>query len=50
MPACVEASKGALIFGDLDDPNSEVRHALKENYSIQRKPSLGTHPNVYYLI
>ncbi|MFW5489616.1 MAG: sulfate reduction electron transfer complex DsrMKJOP subunit DsrO [Desulfovibrio sp.] len=50
MPACVEASKGALIFGDLDDPNSEVRKVLKENYSIRRKPSLGTNPNVYYLI
>jgi len=50
LPACVEASKGALIFGDLDDPKSEVRKVLKERYSIRRKPSIGTQPNVYYLI
>jgi len=49
-PACVEASNGALIFGDLADPNSEVRQLLKERYSIQRKTALGTHPSVYYLI
>ena len=50
MPACVAASNGRIIFGDLDDPNSDVRHALAENYSIRRKPNLGTQPGVYYLI
>lgn len=50
MPACVEASNGALIFGDLDDANSEVRKTLRSNYSIRRKPSLGTQPCVYYII
>jgi molybdopterin-containing oxidoreductase family iron-sulfur binding subunit len=50
VPACVEASKGGMIFGDLDNPNSEIRKLLKENYSIRRKPSLGTQPNVYYLV
>ncbi len=49
-PACVEASNGALVFGDLEDPNSEVRKLLRERYSIRRKPSLGTQPNVYYLV
>jgi molybdopterin-containing oxidoreductase family iron-sulfur binding subunit len=50
MPACVEASEGKLLFGDLEDPNSEVRHALEHNFSIRRKPDLGTNPSVFYLI
>ena len=50
MPACVEASDGRILFGDLEDPKSIVRKALAENYSIRRKPSLGTQPGVYYLI
>jgi hypothetical protein len=29
MPACVEASNGAIVFGDLDDPDSEVREVLR---------------------
>jgi molybdopterin-containing oxidoreductase family iron-sulfur binding subunit len=49
-PACVEASGGALLFGDLTDPDSEVRHALRENFTIRRKPSLGTEPCVYYIV
>ena len=50
MPACVEASGGKILFGDLEDPNSSVRKALAENYSIRRKPSLGTQPGVYYIV
>ncbi len=50
MPACVEASKGALLFGDLEDPSSDVRKALAENFHIRRKPTYGTEPGVYYLI
>ncbi len=50
MPACVEASNGALLFGDLEDPNSDVRKALAENFHIRRKPTYGTEPGVYYLI
>ncbi len=50
MPACVEASNGAIIFGDLMDPNSEIRKVLRENYTIRRKVELGTEPCVYYII
>lgn len=50
MPACVEVSNGALIFGDIKDPNSEVRKALRTHYTIRRKPYLGTNPQVYYII
>ncbi|MFZ5979074.1 MAG: sulfate reduction electron transfer complex DsrMKJOP subunit DsrO [Candidatus Zixiibacteriota bacterium] len=50
-PACVEACKNhALIFGDLEDPESEVRKILSENYSLRRKPALGTQPEIYYII
>lgn len=49
-PACVEASQGAVVYGDLADPNSEVRKVLREHYTIRRKPSLGTEPGVYYII
>ncbi len=50
QPACVEASNGAMVFGNLNDPDSEVRKILKTNFSLQRKPELGTMPSVFYVI
>lgn len=50
MPACVEASNGIIAFGDLYDPESEVRKLLKTNYTIRRKQGLGTEPSVYYIV
>jgi Fe-S-cluster-containing dehydrogenase component len=50
MPACVEASNGAFIFGDLEDPHSKIREVLKENFTIRRKQNLGTGPSVYYIV
>jgi len=52
LPACVEAagSTGAMVFGDINDPNSEVSKVLKERYTIQRKPAAGTGPSVFYII
>jgi len=59
IPACVETcreatkKKGkepALVFGDLEDPDSEVRQLLRSHYTLRRKPELGTDPNVYYIV
>ncbi len=50
IPACVEASNNALAFGDLEDPDSEVRELLRSNYTIRRKQALGTGPAVYYIV
>lgn len=51
QPACVEACHcGALLFGNLHDPESNVRRVLRSNVSIRRKPELGTHPCVFYLV
>ena len=51
MPACVEACKEkAMVFGDLEDPDSEIRTILGDNFTIRRKPELGTKPEVYYLV
>ncbi len=48
-PKCVSACKeGALIFGDMNDPNSEVRKIVKKNHTMRRKPELGTSPHVFY--
>jgi [DsrC]-trisulfide reductase subunit O len=50
-PACVEAcAQRALIFGNADDPQSEVRKLLDSRYTIRRHPELGTKPSVYYVI
>jgi len=49
-PACVEKSNGGMVFGNLSDPDSEVRKILASNYTIRRKPALGTLPSVFYVI
>ncbi|MDF1615716.1 sulfate reduction electron transfer complex DsrMKJOP subunit DsrO [Desulfurivibrio dismutans] len=52
IPACVEeaAAAEAMFFGDLNDPDSEVSRVLREKFTIQRRPSLGTYPSVFYII
>lgn len=54
LPACVEAGRksgcGALFFGDLNDPESEVSLLLRTNNSLRRKPNLGTAPSIFYIV
>ncbi|MGD9200413.1 MAG: 4Fe-4S dicluster domain-containing protein [Chitinispirillia bacterium] len=49
-PACVEASRGAIVFGDLNDSNSVVRRLLSSIFAVRRKASLGTEPSVFYIL
>jgi phenylacetyl-CoA:acceptor oxidoreductase subunit 1 len=49
-PACVVICPvGARIFGDLNDPNSQVSQWLNQNSSYRLRENLGTGPRVYYL-
>jgi Fe-S-cluster-containing dehydrogenase component len=55
LPACVEAAckaagEGAMVFGDLNDPQSEISRLLSQKHSICRRYSLGTGPNVFYIV
>ena len=50
QPACVEVCPAkARIFGDQDDPNSEISKALKANTSFRLQEEKGTRPNVHYI-
>jgi Fe-S-cluster-containing dehydrogenase component len=51
MPACVLAcKKKALIFGDLENPQSEIRNVVENRFTLRRRPSLGTEPQIYYIL
>jgi Fe-S-cluster-containing dehydrogenase component len=51
LPACVMACRDkALVFGDVDDPRSDVRRLLDREFSIRRRAELGTRPQVYYIL
>ena len=51
-PACVEAcdatGNGAMIFGDLNDPTSQISMALKGYPSVALRPDLDLNPGVRY--
>lgn len=49
-PACVSACPvGARVFGDLNDPESNVSKLLAKYPSFRLREDLGTQPRVYYL-
>lgn len=49
-PACVNSCiAGALHFGDLDDPESNVSRLLADNRHFRMHEDLGTGPGFYYL-
>ncbi|GBE08564.1 tetrathionate reductase subunit B precursor [bacterium BMS3Abin11] len=49
-PFCVAScTGGALIFGDINDPESEVARLVRENKIFTLRPELGTAPQVYYI-
>ena len=50
QPACVEVCPAkARIFGDQEDPNSEIAKVLKAQKSFRIKEEKGTQPNVHYV-
>ncbi len=51
MPACVEACEhNEMVFGDLEDPNSEVEAAARGAPHHSAQTGLGTQPEVYYIV
>ncbi|HCC53833.1 MAG TPA: 4Fe-4S ferredoxin [Desulfobulbaceae bacterium] len=52
IPACVEVATQtkALVFGDMNDPDSEISQVLKTSFTIQRNPAIGTRPSLFYII
>jgi molybdopterin-containing oxidoreductase family iron-sulfur binding subunit len=51
QPACVEACRsvcGAMLFGDLENPDSDISRLLQTTLTVRRKPELGTSPKVHY--
>ncbi len=51
VPACVQAcTRKALVFGDLENPQSGIRLLLGKRFNLRRRASLGTMPQIYYIV
>ncbi|WP_141709326.1 4Fe-4S dicluster domain-containing protein [Desulfuribacillus stibiiarsenatis] len=49
-PACVNTCvTKARMFGDLDDPNSEISKEIIKKRAVPLKAELGTKPRIYYI-
>lgn len=49
-PACISSCPArARVFGDFNDPESEVSELLRERDSFQLLPEKGTRPSVFFL-
>lgn len=50
VPACEESCPaGAIVFGDLDDADSQVARLARSSRASRLLEELGTEPKVYYL-
>ena len=49
-PACVQSCKyKALVFGDLNDPDSYINQILHVKDAVRMKPTFGTKPSLRYI-
>jgi len=49
-PLCVDScTGGAMIFGDRNDPNSEVARMIRDNKTFTLRPEMGNKPQVHYI-
>jgi Fe-S-cluster-containing dehydrogenase component len=50
VPACVQTCIGrSRVFGDINDPNSEVAYLIATNPTQVLRPEQGTKPHVFYI-
>jgi len=51
LPACVLACREkALVFGDVENPESDIRKLIEKRFNLRRRAHLGTLPQIYYLL